>query len=328
MRLPQPFIKLPLRVDLDRLRAEVSALPPGAWVSHPNKFDGNTSVRLISAGGRESDEIHGPMAPTPHLQRMPYVRQLLADFGVVWSRSRLMQLAPGAQVPEHADINLHWFNRVRIHIPVLTSPAVRFYCGDEVVHMGAGEAWLFDNWRRHRVENQSESSRIHLVADTTGSASFWRFVAQANQADIQVSQHAFDASRDARVLTESVSPPAVLHPAEVEMVVQDLQREFAPVVDDEAGRKRATGCARLLGELTLDWRQLYSLHGQASAGWGGYLSLRGALRKASAALTAGLVARTNDIDAQTVLESRLLNHLLHLPAGMDPDSDVGADHEQ
>ena len=328
MRLPRPFIKLPVRVDIDRLRAEVAALAPGAWVSHPNKFDGNTSVRLISAGGSESDEIHGPMAPTPHLQQMPYVRQLLADFGVVWSRSRLMQLQPGAQVPEHADINLHWFNRVRIHIPVLTSPPVRFYCGDEVVHMAAGEAWLFDNWRRHRVENQSDSSRIHLVADTTGSASFWRFVAQASQANTQVSQHVFDPSRDAKVLTERVSPAAVLHPAEVELVVQDLQRELAPIADDAPGRERATAYARVVGEFTLDWRQLYALHGQLNSGWPAYLSLRSALRKASTEHASGLVTRTNGIDALTVVESRLLNHLLHLPAGADPDHDTGADHEQ
>ena len=40
-----------------------------------------------------------------------------------------MRLAPGAGVPEHADINYHWHTRVRVHIPVFTSPAIRFHCG-------------------------------------------------------------------------------------------------------------------------------------------------------------------------------------------------------
>ena len=71
------------------------------------------------------------MRPTPHLAKLPYVRQVLASFGVVWGRSRLMRLDPGAVVPEHADINYHWFYRVRVHIPIFTRPEVLFHCGNE-----------------------------------------------------------------------------------------------------------------------------------------------------------------------------------------------------
>ncbi len=127
-------------------------------------------MRLISAGGGENDDVNGVMLATPHLQQSPYLRQILSSFGVVWSRSRLLKLAPGAGVPEHADINYHWYNRVRLHIPIVTRSEVRFHCGDQSVHMGAGEAWLFDNWRLHRVENPTPDERIHLVADTSGSS--------------------------------------------------------------------------------------------------------------------------------------------------------------
>jgi hypothetical protein len=318
MRLARPFYKLALRINLDRLRSEVAALPEDAWVAHPNRIDGNTSVRLISAGGGENDEVHGPMAPTAHLKGMPYVRQLLADFGVVWSRSRLMQLAPRAQVPEHADINFHWFNRVRIHIPVITNPQVRFHCGDQAVHMGEGEVWLFDNWRLHRVENQSDQARIHLVADTTGSASFWRYVADSMRPDVSVRQHLFDPNRDAQVLTERQPPWPVLHPAEIELVTQDLRREFLPAVDDSAGRERAATLGLLLEELTQDWRQVYSIHGQDRSGWSTYLSLRDGLRKSCAQLLNGIIAKTNGIDALSVLEGRLLRAVLHLPPEADP----------
>ena len=56
-----------------------------------------------------------------------------------------------------------------MHIPVITRPEVRFHCDGQVVHMAPGEAWLFDNWRRHRVENATDDARIHLVADTSGT---------------------------------------------------------------------------------------------------------------------------------------------------------------
>ena len=133
MRLPRPFHQLPLLFDVERLQAEVAALPPEAWAPHPDRVPGNSAARLISAGGGEVDSVHGQMLPTPWLEAMPYLRQALAGFGVVWSRSRLMRLAPGAGVPEHADINYHWHARVRVHIPIATWPEVR------ECHMLAGE---------------------------------------------------------------------------------------------------------------------------------------------------------------------------------------------
>ena len=51
MRLPKPFYRLPVRFDAERLRAEVTAMPATAWVSHPNDYAGNTSLRLISVNG-------------------------------------------------------------------------------------------------------------------------------------------------------------------------------------------------------------------------------------------------------------------------------------
>ena len=137
MKLPVPFIKLPLVFDAARLAHEASALPAQAWARHPNDFPGNSAARLVSVEGGENDEVSGPMRMTPHLEASPYIRQVLASLGVVWGRSRLMRLAPGAVVPEHVDTNYHWFSRVRLHIPVITRPGVSFYCDDQVVHMAA-----------------------------------------------------------------------------------------------------------------------------------------------------------------------------------------------
>jgi hypothetical protein len=138
MRLSRPFFQLPVLFETARLQAEVAALPAQAWAAHPDRLPGNSAVRLISAGGAETDSSQGRMLPTPWLAAMPYLRQVLAGFGVVWSRSRLMRLAPGVGVPEHADINHHWHTRVRVHIPIFTRPQVRFHCDGQSVHMAAG----------------------------------------------------------------------------------------------------------------------------------------------------------------------------------------------
>jgi hypothetical protein len=309
MRLPRPFYRLPVRFDAERLRAEVAALPASAWVNHPNDLEGNTSLRLISVQGGENDNVRGPMLPTPHLLASPYIRQVLASFGVVLSRSRLMRLAPHSEVPEHADASYHWFHRVRIHIPVITRPEVRFRCDDQDVHMAAGEAWVFDNWRRHSVVNPTDSERVHLVADTSGTAAFWQFVGQSVQAQSD-RQIPYQPAVDARLATERTVPRPVMPPAEVELLVNDFIGELETA---EGHAEAATQLSRYVGLLNgycLDWRQLYLLHGENRAAEREYANLLQSLRAATRPIAQGLVMRTNHSPAQAVLESRLLQHVL------------------
>jgi LPS sulfotransferase NodH len=310
MRLPRPFYRLPVQFDVARLQAEIAALPPEAWARHPNEIAGNSALRLITADGGENDDVHGRMQPTPWLQRSPYIQQVLASFGVVWGRSRLMRLAPGAEVPMHSDINYHWSTRVRLHIPVVTRPEVRFFCEDEEVHMAAGEAWVFDNWRQHRVTNHTPEERIHLVADTTGSAAFWNFVQASQQPDLPMHQHAFDPAARPVLMTERLVPPAVLPPAEVDLQLLDIRSEI--VARDgipDAGNRIATYHAILEG-FSKDWRQLYLMHGESAEGRAAAATLRDNLRQASRQLGAGLIIRTNKVDAHVVLEGRVLRQLL------------------
>lgn len=304
MRLPKPFYKLAVHFDVDRLRKEVAALD--TWANHPNEIRGNTSLRLISVDGGENDGVDGVMLPTQHLQRSPYIRQVLSSFGVVWSRSRLLRLAPGANVPQHADINYHWFNRVRLHIPIVTRPEVRFHCDDQSVHMRAGEAWIFDNWRVHRVENPTEYERIHLVADTSGSSAFWRFVAQSDAKTIADQQHRYDPNLDVHPLTERTKLARVMTPAEVELLVNDLRGELMPL-DPNAPAAFARYHA-MLESMCRDWRQLYALHGED--GYDEFVRLRDSVRATSATLGESLVMRTNRVAAHQVLEGRVLRAML------------------
>ena len=310
MRLPQPFFRLNVRFDADRLRAEMAALPASAWARHPNDIEGNDSVRLISVEGGENDAVDGRMAMTPHLRQSPYIRQILASFGVVWGRSRLMRLAPGASVPQHADINHHWFTRARLHIPVSTQPDVRFYCDNESVHMAAGEAWIFDNWRQHRVENPTAFERIHLVADTSGTSRFWQFVANSQSPGAVDHQHAFDAARDAQPLTEQITLAPVMPPAEVDMLIADLRAELASQSDEPDAAARLGRYHTLLDGFCKDWRQLYLLHGPAESGWREFARMRDALRIASKEQGERLIIRSNRVAAHMVLEGRVLRPLL------------------
>jgi hypothetical protein len=310
MRLSHPLFQLPVLFEADRLQAEIAALPARAWVAHPDNLPGNSAVRLISAEGGETDAVHGQMLPTPWLAELPYLRQALTGFGVVWSRSRLMRLAPGARVPEHADINYHWHTRVRLHIPVFTQPEVRFHCDGESVHMAAGEAWIFDNWRRHHVENPSAAPRIHLVADTTGTAAFWRFACGQAPPRSQWRRVGWAPERQGRLLTETNLRAPVMPAAEVQWLVEDLRAELslAPGAPEAAGR--AERFSDLLASFVQDWRQLCALHGTTGHGRADFLGLAAAVRDAARTLGEDLIMRTNQASAVLVLEKRVLQHLV------------------
>lgn len=310
MRLERPFYQLPVFFDAERLQAEVAGLPAEAWVPHPDRVPGNFAARLITEGGAETDGYQGQMAPTPWLEAMPYLRQVLAGFGVVWSRSRLMRLGPGVGVPRHSDIKHHWHTRVRMHIPIFTWPEVRFHCDGEAVHMAPGEAWIFDNWRAHFVENQASADRIHLVADTTGTAAFWEFACGRAPPREQWKTVTWDPDRTVELLTERNWRPPVMSAAEVAWLIDDLRSELALSVDEPDVRSRGARFDGMLESFVLDWRQLCALHGLDGRGRADFLRLMAAAREAARRLSDGLVMRTNGVGALAVFEERVLQHLV------------------
>lgn len=178
MKLAVPFIQLPLRFDAQRLAAEIAALPGDAWRPHPQGYAGNSMLPLVAVGGDpENEAFAGVMAPTPALTSCPYLQDVFSALAATIGRSRLMRLSGQAEVTRHVDQGYYWTERVRVHVPILTQPTVRFECGHEAIHMAAGECWIFDTWRQHRVVNDAEQERIHLVVDTVGSGRFWDLVA-------------------------------------------------------------------------------------------------------------------------------------------------------
>lgn len=179
MDFKKPLLQLPVRFCADSLAAEVEALPSSAWVPHPQGFVGNEAVPLVSPHGQLTDSIKGPMAATEHLRRCPYIMALMAELDAVWGRSRLMGLAPHSEVPSHIDIHYYWRTHIRIHIPVITNPAVRFTCGPDSVHMAPGECWIFDSFQLHNVQNEGDERRIHLVIDTVGGRKLWQLIEAA-----------------------------------------------------------------------------------------------------------------------------------------------------
>ena len=313
MEIAKPFIQLPYSFDASRMAVEVDALGEDAWMRHPNRMPGNSAVALLSRQGGDNDDFDGAMIETPHLQRCPCVRQVMASFGEVLGRSRLMKLAAGSEVSLHVDFNYHWYTRVRIHVPIITNPEVIFFCADEHIHMRAGECWIFNSWRRHRVTNGGDEDRVHLVIDTAGSSRFWNTVNKMAALDREADKDAIEQlvtdvpyheDRDAGIRAERYNIAPVMSPGELDALVRDLVADFEQAGENDP--ELVTQYKFLLSDFASDWRELWLLYGYQKDGWPHYEAL---IAKVSGQLhpdRTALITSTNKIGVNPIIMQRIL----------------------
>lgn len=308
MKLEAPFIQLPLRFDAARLAHELSLLESAPWRLHPDKTNGNSALPLISADGGDNDDATGDMRPTPHLERSPYLQQVIASFGEVFGRSRFMRLAPGCEVSEHVDVHYHWFNRVRVHVPVVTNPDVLFYCDNEHRHMAAGDCWIFDTWRLHHVQNRSRHSRTHLVIDTAGSSRFWEMAAAALAAQragqpLEPRFIPYVEGKQVQLRTERYSQQTVMSPGEIDHLVGDLIRDLSTRPANDPAQ--VAQYRRVLFGFCKDWRALWYQYGIQEAGWLHYDALLKATLAALPDGTPPVLGNDNGVEAKRIFLERV-----------------------
>ena len=310
MRLKQPFLKLPIRFDAEALAAETRALPASAWTPHPTGFVGNEAVRLVTPNGEDSDAIEGPMAATDSLNRCEYVRQIMAEIGGVWGRSRFMGLAPGREVPPHIDINYYWRTHLRIHIPVITNPGVLFTCGDETVHMAAGECWVFDSFLKHDVQNKGDAQRIHLVLDTVGGGLLPELMRASEQGMTDARLFAPGTRDVSGLVFEKVNSPKVMSPWEM--------RCHLAFTREKAGSDPQVVAILDRVEMFIDaWAANWARFGSDDAGRPVYEKLLADLRESLAEMGVANVEMPNKVPL-----ARMLEQLILLLALAHPESRV------
>lgn len=265
MKLPVPFIQLPLLFDAAVLAAEVDAIEESSWRPHPQGFAGNSMLPLVAVDGDPGNEsFAGTMRPTEYLRRCPYLSQVFASIGATVGRSRLMRLAGQAEVKRHADQGYYWVERVRVHVPIVTQPTVRFECGGETINMAAGECWIFDTWRQHCVVNDATQSRVHLVLDTVGGARFWEMVGHgrphnAPRAGWSPRRVEPVAGQVAEFACETVNVPTVMSPWE-------LTSHFSLLFSDAQPHPNLQRVRAITQKFTWGWQELWFRHGDAPAG--------------------------------------------------------------
>ena len=75
------------------------------------------------------------------------------------------ELKKGGIIPEHSDSGPMLTTNHRIHIPILSDPAVKFTLDHKEYYLEPGHGYEINNQLVHDVRNESNIDRIHMIID-------------------------------------------------------------------------------------------------------------------------------------------------------------------
>ena len=169
-------VKLPLAFDPAALMQDLRRVPEDRWIAHfvEDNYEGDWSgVALRGPAGvtHPIQELFAnpgteAWANTSLYDACPYLAEVMSAFRCELLSVRLLRLGPGSVIREHVDHCLAFEDgEVRLHVPVQTNPEIRFWLNEELIPMQVGETWYLNVNLPHRVENNSDEYRVHLVLD-------------------------------------------------------------------------------------------------------------------------------------------------------------------
>lgn len=165
------YLKLPFQFDADRLLDDVRRVEQ-TWIPH-FRTDHSTDwfgINLRTIGGDAANpKYHADPSVfefTPLYEKCTYVPRVLDKLKCQQKRVRFLKLMPGGLIKRHIDVSetlLH--GEVRLHVPVITDPGIKFYVAGKRLIMRPGELWYVNTLHRHWIHNPTDVGRIHLVID-------------------------------------------------------------------------------------------------------------------------------------------------------------------
>lgn len=169
-------VKLPFTFDVAQLQAELAQIPAKAWQVHYNskEYEGDWAVAPLRSVSGHPDIVYAVLGAaregyyqnTIYLEQSPTMRSVIEQMKSPVGCVRLMRLGPGAKILEHSDdMGSDHFREFRLHLPIVTNPDVKFLVDGKRVNMQPGELWYADFGKKHKVDNDGDTERVHLVMD-------------------------------------------------------------------------------------------------------------------------------------------------------------------
>lgn len=307
--LTEPFTQLHVAFDPDPLLCEIERLGKQPWVEHPL---GNLhSIPLVRI-------VDNKACWCSVIDALPKLRALLHTWKAPIGDSRVSILEPGAAVKKHVDVDYYWKHRLRVHLVLKTNPAALFGCGEEVLSLPTGQIWVSNNWAPHWIANNGDTNRIHIVIDTVGSPTLWKWIHEGwnSTSGIQIPK-TVDlpklslTARAPQLTLERSSREPIRSPAQLQEIVEDCLNDMK----NTANAHTIDRCRMQLRILMSTWHSIYLHHMDNSAAYPLYET---ALRNTLADLPNPIF--WNGVDLHTTLNTQVGASLMTQPTGKDPST--------
>ena len=173
-------------VDIEPALRALEKLDESDWFADEElkkKLAGDRPAQLLFFYSMSKEEYAAALAKGPiqqsDVKQLGAYDQLFDEFaylfeaiqshypaGGVFLRAQIARMPPGGRIKEHKDNLLILENTHRLHIPIITTPKLKFFVDGERVTLEAGHIYELNNQLNHWVENPKDSiDRVHLILD-------------------------------------------------------------------------------------------------------------------------------------------------------------------
>jgi hypothetical protein len=190
-------IRLPIRVDADRLAAEIRTLPADVWDGDRGPVVFATVASFFLIGHPRGSAETRSSVDRPMLANLPYLREVLREIIPARpSRAKVARQAPKGLLAIHTDDRKFFHPTVRISIQVEADGIQRFYSHGKWYPLRPGELWVLDNLNPHGMKNEGATPRISIITDYQPSDALVRLIGEGDH-DLGVTDEAAERALEA-----------------------------------------------------------------------------------------------------------------------------------
>ncbi len=180
------------KYDIDSLKNDLLKLETDSWINKDGKTDEWTSITLKSYDGYDQSFIkntefgrgnNNKYQYTPYMENCNYFKKVLDEIPTDVYLVRILKLKKNGRIKFHTDEDVFKDRKIiRIHLPIITNPDVKFQIGypvqkpapgyniwnAQILHekyLEPGYLWFTNVNTLHGVENKGTTDRYHMVID-------------------------------------------------------------------------------------------------------------------------------------------------------------------
>ncbi|KAK1252726.1 hypothetical protein MKX08_003913 [Trichoderma sp. CBMAI-0020] len=127
-----------------------------------------TALLYTPEGGHRDGTVRdGAAIPTELVRKLPAIYKFLENLGLDYFTVRIARNGPDSWLWEHQDYNEldAQKSRLRLHVPLSSSPRALFHFDDSAICMASGWVWKLNPTASHAISNTGLEPRTHLILD-------------------------------------------------------------------------------------------------------------------------------------------------------------------